>query len=79
METLRVLTGNLGDGWNDEVKAAHAFGRWVERVFPDIKCEVIVATGTGGGLYDDNGMLVDNNEYPDFWRLWLDSDDSIGW
>lgn len=71
---VRILSDNLGDGWDNNDRAAIAYARWLEKTHR-VETEVLQNTsGIGGGSFDDNGC-----ETPDggtWWQEWCESDEA---
>lgn len=62
---VRILAGNLGDGWKNQDEAAQAYADWIDRekgVRSEVQCRTC---GVGGGTFDENG-----DETPDNGQWW---------
>jgi hypothetical protein len=72
-----VLSGNMGDGWRDQVEAANGFAKFlaenVRREYPNAEIDIQVnrAMGVGGGISSDNFEIEDdlNMIYDKSWEV----------
>lgn len=75
--SVKILSGNMGDGWQDDKEAAAGYAAWIEANYPECEAEVVSASGHGGGVWDADGNDVATDpRYCDMWDKWCASEES---
>jgi hypothetical protein len=71
---VRILSGNLGDGWKDQLDAAYGYAAWLEQN-KGVDTDVVEASGVSGGYFDDDGNETMDGDI--WWNEWCGSEDAI--
>ncbi len=69
---VRIMAGNMGDGWKNKLEAANGYAKWLEGKY-GYAVEVSPHSGVGGGAWDEDGNEVDIGHH---WEKWCASSDA---